>query len=423
LLDEEVREFTKPRRKPSQPILHDPFISSTDQEYKAQYEKELSNRLLSTCKLIWMKYLEVWRSTNNTTCQFMDAFDQTSRTCQCKVGQFAHPLYPTKPLLLAIVYLTLRIERLDITTADIVRWCERGLLPYTNLWECIPDKFKQSLGQAIGGGSGIGGIGGIFGSGTRGGGVRGGVRGGIEIAHKAAIERYRWIFTANHAGQSNASHFITTANLWFHTVHLAQSIHMQIDPLLPSNSSSGAGAHSGTANPPAVPPLNAPLVAYSMIHSLGLPEHVWELYCDLSQVFTLGTPMQGAEAIDQQYTENIMALILICCLLCDNISSWSLLYHQNYDEGLEFYEKFQQDKRYEDEKKKNQTQQRSSSSSYGMRGHGRRRGGYGDRDSDDEEEEEEEGDYDVNPSRSNAMNTASMNNMPIDGKLGYSFSG
>ncbi len=277
-----------------------PYITLEEQKSKEQYNKKLQDRLLKTLKSIWMKYIEEWMNTS-APCQLIDAFCLESMTCQCTTDgkkPFIHPLYPTKPLLLGFIYLTLRVERLDIIPADIVRWCERGLIPYSNIWECIPEFARNGI----------------------------------------PLKRARWIFQANHKG--SVHRFISTANIWFHTVSIAESIHME----------------------DSVPPLNAPLVAYGMIRSLGLPYHVWELYCDLSHVYTCGTPMVGAESYKQQYAENILALILICCLMCDNISEWMTMYHDNYDEGLEFYEDLYIKKKQHDEMlRKNM---RSGSSSY-----------------------------------------------------------
>ena len=52
-----------------------------------------------------------------------------------------HPLHPSKPLLLGFVYLALRQLRTWVIPADIVRWCQQGLIPYNNLWQVS----KQSI--------------------------------------------------------------------------------------------------------------------------------------------------------------------------------------------------------------------------------------------------------------------------------------
>lgn len=50
----------------------------------------------------------------------------------------------SKPLLLGFLYLACRQLRSCVISADLVRWCADGVLPFNNLWEsnCIPSEYK-----------------------------------------------------------------------------------------------------------------------------------------------------------------------------------------------------------------------------------------------------------------------------------------
>ena len=54
-------------------------------------------------------------------------------------------LAPSKPLLLGFLYLACRQLRSWVLPADLVRWCQTGALPLSNLWEsdCIPLSYRE----------------------------------------------------------------------------------------------------------------------------------------------------------------------------------------------------------------------------------------------------------------------------------------
>lgn len=54
-------------------------------------------------------------------------------------------LAPSKPLLLGFLYLACRKLRSWVIPADLVRWCQTGALPLSNLWEsdCIPVAYRE----------------------------------------------------------------------------------------------------------------------------------------------------------------------------------------------------------------------------------------------------------------------------------------
>ena len=77
-----------------------------------------------------------------------------------------------------------------------------------------------------------------------------------------------------------------------------------------------------------MPPLNAPLVARSIIEQLGLPIEVWVYYQALAQLMLPacdGKAIDGAEAFGQHYSENIMAVIIIACKCCKDWTRWALV--------------------------------------------------------------------------------------------------
>jgi hypothetical protein len=52
---------------------------------------------------------------------------------------------PSKPLLIAIVYLALRIRKSWILPNDIIRWICEGKIPYVTLFNLIPEKQRQNF--------------------------------------------------------------------------------------------------------------------------------------------------------------------------------------------------------------------------------------------------------------------------------------
>jgi hypothetical protein len=148
-------------------------------------QQDIQTSLHDQLKTLWMKYLYQWNACSSG-CSFKTAFDRT-QYCICQPNNLCHPLFPSKPLLLGFLYLALRLERLDVLPADLVRWCERGLLPYVNLWEHLPEMSKRNVNK-----------------------------------------KNRWLFMES---LSNKTMFITPMNIWFHTCSLAKSIDLLIPTL------------------------------------------------------------------------------------------------------------------------------------------------------------------------------------------------
>jgi hypothetical protein len=136
-------------------------------------------------KDLWIKYLEAWRNADSS-CQISFAF-QREGACNCKSEKFNHPVFPTKPLLLGFLYLVIRMHRLDIIIADIIRWIERGLIPYMSLWDCLPENYQRKIQKS-----------------------------------------YRKAFTIQHNHNYGS---ITPMNIWFHTCTLAESLEIELPPL------------------------------------------------------------------------------------------------------------------------------------------------------------------------------------------------
>ena len=146
-----------------------------------------------------------------------------------------------------------------MVAADIVRWCESGLVPYNTLFEALPDSCKVDI-----------------------------------IKENAAF------FVSVVSG----SVFICPGRI----LCLSESLIASLD--IP------------------MPPLNAPLVARSIIKQLGLPREVWLHYQSLAQLLLPacdGSAIDGAEAFGQHYTESIMAAITIACKCCYQWTHWALV--------------------------------------------------------------------------------------------------
>lgn len=160
-------------------------VNNTDQT-------ELEHDMIITAKRLWSMYLQRWQKCP-TACKIEGIFCKKfynktdNRFCVCEDPFFSenHPAFPTKPLLLGFLDLIVRIHRLSCVPADIVRFCDRGLLPFHNLWEALPESIRQP----------------------------------IEHSH------YTRFFTLKHAGR------LTPMNIWYHTTILAASLHVDIPPL------------------------------------------------------------------------------------------------------------------------------------------------------------------------------------------------
>lgn len=113
----------------------------------AKDNRQFQIEMLTTLKRFWSLYLEKWE-TADCDCQIMGAFNphlfNAERPyCFCSKNAFKHPSFPSRELLLGIVYLTLRWHRLDIIPSDIVRWCNRGLVPYYFIWDSLPQELQS----------------------------------------------------------------------------------------------------------------------------------------------------------------------------------------------------------------------------------------------------------------------------------------
>jgi hypothetical protein len=343
----------------------------------------------NTLKTIWMDYLQAWNIYSNSTspvettteingskrkrssfhrqrrkCDIAQGFTRsTKRVCRChwlgnspavasskvnaanskNVGDagagragagmvpsavLQHPLFPTKQLLLGFVYATFRVMRSPVLPADIVRWCEEGTIPYANLWESIPMRWRSS----------------------------------VQVSMK-------WLFDAPASG---ARQFVNPSTVLFFACELAKYIRVEVFPpgIGNSSASSGAGAVAGTKkrrktkrrksiaeeetdetdeqntddegagagtgvgsdtgtgvaarSGVLLPALNGPLVAFRMISRLGLPAVVWAQYCSIVQLFTPWCPLVGAGVLDQHHPEHIMAVIVMAVKCCPHWMTWSL---------------------------------------------------------------------------------------------------
>ena len=104
--------------------------------------------LSQTLKGIWTQYLTAWKDANSS-CQLSFAFQRKNLKCNCPGEKFNHPLFPTKPLLLGFLYLVIRVHRLEFIIPDIIRWIDRGLIPYLTLWDCLPESFKTTIPKSF----------------------------------------------------------------------------------------------------------------------------------------------------------------------------------------------------------------------------------------------------------------------------------
>eukprot|EP01033_Poteriospumella_lacustris_P005965 gene5965-4287_t len=220
---------------------------------------------LRTAKSLWVEYLGRWKNCP-TPCKIEGIFykhfftSSNNRFCRC-VSPFDvsnHPCFPTKPLLLGFLGLILRLHRSSCIPADLVRFCDRGLLPYHNLWESLPEHVRQP----------------------------------IEHSH------YTRFFTLKHPGR------LTPMNVWYHVTSLADALRI------------------------ALPPLNTPAVALSLIHGLGLPEdEVWPTYVQVAHLWEDCdgvAPLVGLQPHGQHDAEAVMVAVLFACLLCAAWTDWSL---------------------------------------------------------------------------------------------------
>lgn len=244
----------------------------------------------ATLKALWMDYLTAWKSggkDNNAVssssssvltrydskgprCSIGMAFTRSSAyKCTCRgvgISTGSHPLLPSKQLLLALVYLALRVLRMDVLIADLLRWVESGAIPFINLCEAIPPRWQESVS--------------------------------VDIS---------WFY--DHP-VSEKRPLVTYEGLFFSVCSLAQTLRPSMD-----------------VGRCALPPLNAPLVARRIIRYIGLPESVWDLYCELTQLSTAATPLFGAGMDDLHYEERIMATIIIAVKLTPRWTEWTLLRH------------------------------------------------------------------------------------------------
>ena len=277
---------------------HDQNLNATNAIYR------------NTLRSVWMDYLNRWNSDQTLEPQYQPCNPRSSQNdkrarfrsvrkcsigygftrsakyqCKCKDAgsPLGHPLFPSKSLILGFVYLTYRVMRSDVLVSDIVRWCEAGLVPYLNLWECVPQKWRDIVKVDM-----------------------------------------KWFYDT-----TNKRVLLTPSSILFHACSVAQVI--RLDPA----THNAVGSLIITADTPAhaanskhkaeLPPLNAPLVAHKIITSLGLPPIVWENYVKITQLCTGGTAMKHANMQEQHHEIYIMSVIITAIKCCPNWTEWSLV--------------------------------------------------------------------------------------------------
>lgn len=99
---------------------------------------------------------------------------------------------------------------------------------------------------------------------------------------------------------------ISPMNIWFHACSLADA--MNID----------------------IPPLNGPLVGYSLIHTLGLPAQVKINFSKLTQLFTTAKPLIGADLSQEYYVEFVMAVVILACMMTEDWMTWNYICRSDY---------------------------------------------------------------------------------------------
>jgi hypothetical protein len=162
---------------------------------------------MSGLKVFWNKYLVKWQQSGCDMMEHMfadesDGADNKAKQLDLKCFDFVepsaestgknepranrHPLYPSKPLILGLIYLQFRRMRLPFVHADIIRWCENGAIPYNTLWEHLPPSKRAPCNMS-----------------------------------------QRKVFKARHT----AGLTLTPSNLLFHMCAIARSIDVTIPPL------------------------------------------------------------------------------------------------------------------------------------------------------------------------------------------------
>lgn len=254
---------------------------------------EASTSLISsyrtTLKALWMDYLRYWQHSHNSTttlnltsssstrprvhrstkiCSIGGAFTRASDVkCTCSDAGYpsGHALLPSKSLLLGFVYLTFRVMRSDVLIADILRWIECGAVPYANLWEALPPRWREGV-----------------------------------------MVDMRWFYDRP---VSEKQPLIAYDAIHFAACSLAQTLRP------------GSSADDKIA----LPPLNAPLVARRIVTQLGLPEIVWQNFCAITQLGSAASPLIGADMSYQHYEERVMAVMIVAVKLCPSWTMWTFL--------------------------------------------------------------------------------------------------
>lgn len=96
-------------------------------------------------------------------------------------------------------------------------------------------------------------------------------------------------------------HSLNNTNLSFYTYGLADSIRVEL------------------------PPMNAPVIAYRLIKSLGLPSNVWNIYSEIYHIINMTVEQPTVVNPNQYYTENIVAGVLMSIKLSHGWMTWSLV--------------------------------------------------------------------------------------------------
>jgi hypothetical protein len=155
--------------------------------------------------------------------------------------------------------------RSDMLIADILRWIECGAVPYANLWEALPPRWREGVTVDM-----------------------------------------RWFY--DHP-VSEKQPLITCDAIHFAACSLAQTLRPR----------------SSADDKITLPPLNAPLVARRIVTQLGLPEIVWQNFCAITQLGSAASPLIGADMSCQHYEERIMAVMIVAVKLCPSWTMWTFL--------------------------------------------------------------------------------------------------
>ena len=271
-------------------MIFDACLIARNLEVDRNHSEQLENDIIyrNTLKSLWMEYLHEWhenkRNHDNLSCSIGYGFTRSMKyKCQCHKHEntCTHPLLPSKPLLLGFIYLTFRIMRSNIIICDIIRWCEHSIIPYINLWEHIPARWKDTLGELK-------------------------------------------LFFDTPPSEKHS--FLSPSLIFYYTSSLSYSLRSVIH-----NNNNTTSSSSISNDSIMLPTLNSNLIAYKIITQLGLPIVVWYKYIYLTQLYSHQTPIAEVQMYEQYYEEYIMASIIIAIRCCPDWMNWNLHINTNHN--------------------------------------------------------------------------------------------